>query len=396
MITVPEAIALIHQHSAHPLESRKVKVENAIGNVLAEDLIAPISLPTFRQSAMDGYAVCMHDAAVYSVIGEMKAGDSQSFELNKGEAVRIFTGGAVPASAHAVVMQEKVTTTKEGIHLEISPQHGMNIREVGEQISAGSVPLHKGHIVTPATLGLLKSLGIEEVAVNRNPKVQIIVTGNELVAVGTPLANGKIYESNGAVLSAALQQKGIIPSAISRVEDTLEATEEAISKAMDDWDLVLISGGISVGDYDFVGRALENLGVEQVFYKVLQKPGKPIFFGKKNNTYVFALPGNPGSTLSCFYVYVNLLIDRITGREHPGLIKTLLPIREPLQNKGDRALFLKANITTNSVEVLDHQNSSMMISFSKANALVYIPAEKDVVEKNELVETLILPHGGSN
>lgn len=396
MITVDEALNRIAQHSAKSLDQQEVKVENALGRALATEIVAPISLPSFRQSAMDGYALCIHNSLVYKVIGEVKAGDALTFELHPGEAVRIFTGGSVPASADTVIMQEKTSEKNKQLLLEEMPSMGANIREIGTQIKKGSIPLPKGHWITPATLGLLKSLGIEKVWVHQNPKVSIVVTGNELLPAGAELSEGKIYESNGSVLQAVLKQKGIETTSIASAEDTLEATENALSKAMEHSDLVLISGGISVGDYDFVGTALNNLGVQQIFYKVLQKPGKPFFFGIKNNTYVFALPGNPGSTLSCYYVYVNTLIDRISGRSQPGLLRIFLPLTETLENKGNRALFLKANVTQREVEILDYQNSSMMISFATANALVYVPSEKNMVEKGELVETLILPHGRSN
>ena len=172
----------------------------------------------------------------------------------------------------------------------------------------------------------------------------------------------------------------------------MDTTVNAIDQAIKESNIVLVSGGISVGDYDFVGKAMEKLCVDQVFYKVRQRPGKPLFFGKKKETYLFALPGNPASTLSCFYVYVVPLIKKLQGDDGKGLSRFQLPITHRFSTKEPRALFLKAFIEKQRVTILDYQNSSMLISFAKSNALVYIPETKKEYLENELVETLILPN----
>ena len=341
---------------------------------------------------MDGYALCLSDSNQYQVIGEIKAGDSPTHTLKPGKCVRIFTGAAVPEMANAVVMQEKVSIKKDYIQINETPPLNHNIREIGSQIKAGDISLEAGQILNPAGLGFIQSLGIEKLNVYSSLKVSVIVTGNELILAGQKLEEGKIYESNSLLLQAALKHFEIKNITIIKVEDRLDTTVNAIDQAIKESNIVLVSGGISVGDYDFVGKAMEKLCVDQLFYKVRQRPGKPLFFGKKKETYLFALPGNPASTLSCFYVYVVPLIKKLQGDDGKGLSRFQLPITHRFSTKEPRALFLKAFIEKQRVTILDYQNSSMLISFAKSNALVYIPETKKEYLENELVETLILPN----
>jgi molybdopterin molybdotransferase len=393
MISVEEASYLIDQNSFPNQEIETLSVSSSLGRVLAKSLKAPLSLPNFRQSAMDGYALSLHKDLSYAVVGEVQAGDRSNLELKPGECVRIFTGAAVPDSADTVVIQEKVKRIESGIWLDSLPKVGQNIRAIGSQVKAGSQCLDKGQLLNPAGLGFIQSLGIESVEVFKKPKVSIIITGNELTPPGSPLKPGKIYESNSILLKSALQQKGITPEMITQTKDSLEDTLAAIEQAEQKSDVVLISGGISVGDYDFVGKALENKNVKTIFYKVKQRPGKPLFFGQKDTTFFFALPGNPASTLSCFYVYVIPLLDRLMGLETTGLNRIKLPIAHSYRSDEPRALFLKAWIQNEKVSILDSQNSSMLISFAKANALVYIPEEGVNLKALDLVEILLLPNG---
>ena len=224
------------------------------------------------------------------------------------------------------------------------------------------------------------------------PKVTLVLTGNELISSHEKLTRGKIYESNSILLEAALHQQGIETQRIYFTEDTLKGTIDVLKKAFLSSDVVLVSGGISVGDYDFVKQALESLKVEEVFYKVRQRPGKPLFFGKKENRFVFALPGNPASTLSCFYVYVLPLLARLRGSQSQGLIRVSMPLTHDFHSKEPRALFLKAHVENKTVTVLDGQHSSMLVSFARANALVYIPENGVSLKKGASVEVLLLPN----
>ncbi|MBC7557444.1 MAG: molybdopterin molybdotransferase MoeA [Chryseobacterium sp.] len=393
MISVEKALELIKKY-AEILENPEFStVANSLNRILAEDIYAPFSLPPFRQSIMDGYALRKGKTLIYKIVGEIKTGDSCTFTLEPGEAIRVFTGAQVPETADMVVMQENVKITNEGIQLAEKPKDGINIRNIGDQIEKGNISLIKGETLNPSAIGILQSFGMSQVQVFRKPKITVISTGNELVEIGKSLEKGQIYESNSLVLKSVLKQKGIKIESIKKVQDSLKETEIAIEQALENSDIVLISGGISVGDYDFVGAALHNLGVKEIFYKVLQKPGKPIFFGKKDNKYVFALPGNPASTLTCLYVYVFSLIDLIMGKNEVGLTKIQFPLSENLENLSGRALFLKAKLQGNEVQVLNQQNSSILISFARADALVYIPSDCKEVKKGELVTTILLPFG---
>ena len=394
MITVEKALLEIKKHSnlRHKLV-KSLSLNEALGAVLAETIKAPISIPSFRQSAMDGYAIHCHDKKTYKVVSEIKAGDPFEFELNPGEALRIFTGAGVPDSANAIVIQELVDRDHETITTQEAPTIGQNIRKTGEQIKKEDIVFENGTQLNPAALGILQSLGFTEVKILLPPKVAVIITGNELEKTGKPLQIGKIYESNSIVLKTVLQQMGIIIDIVEQVEDDLTATQNAIEKALNQSHLVLISGGISVGDFDFVGQALEQIGVERLFYKVKQKPGKPLFFGKHKQALLFALPGNPASTLNCFYVFVYPLLQALMGRSFSGLLRIKYPLADDFENTTDRALFLKAKIQNDVVTPLTGQASSMIKAFAMANALVYIPLSKKKFKKGEKVETLILPHG---
>lgn len=389
--SVGNALKLIEELPQILDEPQSMFVDKALNQVLAEDIMASIPLPPFRQSIMDGYALCIHNSFNYKIIGEIKTGDGSRLTLKEGEAVRIFTGAQVPETANAVVMQEHVVKDGNIIKLKEPPKLEQHIRNVGEQIEQGSISLLKGEVLNPSAIGILKSFGLETVKVSRRPQLAVITTGDELILGGQPLQPGQIYESNGQVIVSALLQKGIEVTQTYKVKDSLEDTQLVIQSALERSDIVLISGGISVGDYDFVSTALTNLKVEEVFYKVLQKPGKPLYFGKKNHTYIFALPGNPASTLTCLYVYVFTLIDRILGKRNAGLKRLQFPISEDLKNPFGRALFLKATMEGSEVTVLNQQNSAMILSFARADALVYIPADCKAVKKGEWVTTILLP-----
>lgn len=348
-------------------------------------------MPPFRQSAMDGYAVNMHNSGEYKIIDEVKAGDAHQPTLQPGETVRIFTGAPVPDTANAIIIQEHVSVDEQVLTANKPITLNANIRPLGEQTKKGDIALQKGTKLTPAGIGFLTSLGITEVTVNKPLSIALVVTGNELATAGEPLEYGQIYESNAIMLASALNNLGYMNVEITNVEDDYLSTYNVLKEAISNNDMVLVSGGISVGDYDFVGKALLEIGVEQLFYKVKQKPGKPLFFGKKDNTFVFALPGNPASALSCFYVYVNMALQRLSGNENFESLRTTAKSLSNFIKKGDRAQFLKAIYNNDKVEILEGQNSSMIHTFALANALVYVPENLHKITVNDTVEVLLLP-----
>lgn len=392
MLSVEEALDLVLENSFPLLGTEILSINKCLNRNLANAIEAPINLPRFRESSMDGFALCLHNSNLYSIVDEVKAGDSKNPILNPGECVRIFTGAVVPDAAEAVIMQENTIRNNNKLTIQVTVKEGQNIRSVGSQVKKGTFPLEKGQVLQASGLSFLQSLGISQVKVVRSPKAAIILTGNELISSGESLTRGKVYESNSILLKSALMQQGIEPELISSTEDNLEATINILKKAFLTADIIIVSGGISVGDYDFVKQALEDLDVKEIFYKVRQKPGKPLFFGKKEQSFIFALPGNPASTLTTFYVYVLPLLCRLKGSQSTGLIRLQIPIAHDFDSKEPRALFLKATIRNHNVSILDRQQSSTLVSFAKANALVYIQEKGICLKKGDLVETLILPN----
>jgi len=394
MINVAEAKSLVAQNCT-PLHGITIPLTEGLGCILKEDVLSPINMPPFNQSAMDGYAIgpfrdgTSHDN--FKLVGEVKAGDTNIVSLKTGEAVRIFTGGMVPINTMAVIMQENTSTQEGEVLIEQEIKVDSNIRPEGEQIKLGEVALSKNTRLTPAGIGFLAGLGISEVSVFQQPKVGILITGSELVEPGNKLAPGQIFESNSVTLVAALNESGYKHVKILKIEDDFDKTKDAIQSLADEVDLVMISGGISVGDYDFVGEALDNIGVNSIFYKIKQKPGKPLYFGQSKNCSFFALPGNPAAALSCFYQYVLPAIRIMSGFEVPFLHHRMIPLVSRYKKKGNRAQFLKAKVTNYSVEILDGQSSAMLHSFAHANAQVFIPEEVNEVIPGELVEVHFLP-----
>ena len=368
----------------------EVSLLEARNHMLAETVFSPINMPSFRQATMDGFAVSLHDSLHYKIVGEVKAGDFYTDELKPGQAVKIFTGAAVPNSAQAVIQIEKGSVTNSELLLEENIKPEANIRQLGAQIKKDEVALEKGAFLNPAAIGYLAGLGFAKVKVWQKPRVGIVVTGNELVSTGEYLPHGKVYESNAIMLQTALFDANFDKVSHYKVNDDFQNTKNILEKAINENDVVLVSGGISVGDYDFVGKALESLNVETLFYKVNQKPGKPLFAGRLKDKIIFALPGNPAASLTCFYVYVLPTLQQFSGntRFYGSQLKKNLAHDFTVDNA--RCQFLKASIIADEVTILSHQDSGMLNSFALANALVYLPNGNYQVLKGEKVVVYIL------
>ena len=387
MIQVEEALSIIAENST-TMPIQKIQVSKSLGYILAETVHSPIAMPPFRQSAMDGYAFIHSEKHQYDIVGIVQAGDHSKIKLKENEAVRIFTGAHVPDTADTVIMQEHVMATENSILITRMPEQYANVRHKGEQIGEEEVVFKANTLITPAAIGFLACLGITEVEVYKKPKVAILVTGNELVKPGEKLSKGKIYESNSVMLQAALQTIGVKKTKVYKVKDNLKATKKALKEILKKHDIVLISGGISVGDYDFVKEALLENGVKELFYKINQKPGKPMFFGSKNDTLVFALPGNPASSLTNFYIYVYPAIKNRMGFKDIHLKKMLRKLNDNITNTTGKTLFLKALYDETHVTVLDGQSSAMLNTFAIANSLLVVPNEVESLEKGQLVTLL--------
>lgn len=397
MISVQEAKSLI-QSTVPVLHPEQRNIYEAVGQVLAEEVVSPFTLPPFRQSSMDGYALHHADitqlGTTLPVVAESRAGNATLQTLKRGTATHILTGAPVPDGATAVVMKEKVTRTgSEAVIQQFPLSEGQNVRSIGQQIQQGEVAMPKDTYLTPGSVGFLLGMNIHSVKVYRRPSVGILVTGDELVKPGCEvfLDFGQIYESNSAMLAAVLRAEGITEIDIRYVADDEAATVAALRELTEQNDMVLSTGGISVGDYDFVGTALQEIGVETVFYKIRQRPGKPLFFGRNDDTIIFALPGNPASTLVCCYEYVLPALRLMSGRTDCFLPKIKLPIAHAYSFQGERDEFLKATATPESVTPLDGQESFILRSFAIANALIYLPSSQHSVQPGELVEVHLLP-----
>jgi molybdopterin molybdotransferase len=393
MILVEEAKELLFGRieKSQPIE---LSLKEAFGFVLSEEILSPIDLPLFDSSSMDGYAVARNGSSeqkVFEVIGEIKAGDGSTYYLKPGQAIQIFTGALVPSSADGIVIQEKVELKNGSIYLSEEFRNGAFIRKKGSQIKQGELVLLKGTFLNPACIGLLASLGIETATVYTKPKVSLIVSGDEIVSQGNDLKAGEIYESNSFTLQTALQQMRINLSSINNVRDDKNELKNKIVESLHGSEMVLITGGISVGKYDFVLEVLNELNVQTLFYKVSQKPGKPFFVGTINNKWIFAMPGNPASALVCFYEYVYPAIRIMYGIENAALPTMKVKLLKDISKNEGRALFIRAKKTDDGVLPLDGQDSAMLRSFAEANVLIYIPKDCKDIKQDELVEVHVLP-----
>lgn len=389
MISVQDAFSIL-QNNLPALQQVDYSLIQARKHILSSDILSPINMPPFRQSAMDGYALCLFEGLEYEIIGEIKAGDSDLVELSPGQALKIFTGAAVPDSAQAVIQIEKVSEKDGRLYLHEPVKSETNVRPVGEQICVGELALEKGVLLNAAAIGFLAGLGFTSATVFKKPNVGIVITGNELVKPGEPLEYGKVYESNGIMLESALKEAYFETVTLYEVNDDFENTKNKLAVALSANDVVLVSGGISVGDYDFVARALKELQVETLFYKVNQKPGKPLFAGKLNNKIIFALPGNPAAALTCFYVYVLPTLSILMGKSPNYYQSKKISIGHDYSVRNTRCQFLKANIVGDEANVLSHQASSMLNSFAVSNGLVLVPDGTYELKKGDKVEVYLL------
>ena len=393
MISVTEAKEIIN-NNVTTLAPVKSVLSEADGKVLAEDVYAAIDIPAFPQSSMDGYAFLFEAWKQHKkikIVGEVVAGSNENITLEPGNAVRIFTGAAVPTGADTVIMQEKTKTHNEELIIEDeSLLPGTSVRPRGSEIKAGALALEKGRILSPAAIGFLAGIGIAEVKVYPNPSISIIITGNELQLPGGQLEHGQVYESNSFALKAVLKQLRIENVQISFAIDKPEIVTSSLQKALQQSDVVLLTGGISVGDYDFVLQAATECGVEKLFHKVKQRPGKPLYFGKKNDKLVFGLPGNPSSVLTCFYQYVITALEKLSNKK-PVLKIIRAPLSKTFQKTALLTHFLKGIYDGKTVTPLDAQESYRLSSFATANCLIQVDEEITACNEGEFVTVYLLP-----
>ncbi|TFV94181.1 molybdopterin molybdotransferase MoeA [Algoriphagus kandeliae] len=394
MISVSEAKAILQKQQIHR-QVITIPISESCGYFLAEAVNSRLDVPSFDNSAMDGYAFCWNDEFLNNqkdtislqIVGEVAAGSFREQVLEKGQAVRIFTGAPIPPGADTVIMQEKVE--RQGDQIVIHKDYlvkGSHVRYRGSQCKEGSIVAKKGGKITPGTVSLLASVGIKEVSVWGLPTVSILLTGNEIKNVGEALEAGQIYNANGPALEAWLSSLGIGKITTRKVSDDKEKVIESIAQALEESDVVLVTGGISVGEYDFVQEAMQENGVETLFYKIKQRPGKPLFVGRKGDKMVFALPGNPASVLSCFMQYVKPFLLSLKGDSSAWEQFEWLPLMEGFEKKIPLTQFLKAEKLGSQIRVLQGQESFNLISFGTASGFVEIPEDVEKLDAGSLVK----------
>lgn len=390
MINVKEAKQLIDENCC-VLKVNNLTLLEANGSILAEPIYAIMDTPPFHQSAMDGYAFSYENwdkKSNLTVIGEIQTGNYSAEEVLANQAVRIFTGAPIPPGTDTVVMQEKISRDGNTIEvLDIFLVKGANVRPQGSQTKKGELALQERQLLSPVAISFLAGIGINKVNVFSKPTVSIIVTGKELAKADDTITEGKIFESNSIGLIAALQQIGINPVSVEVVDDVEAEIEQAISNQLTS-DILILTGGVSVGDYDLVPASLEKCGVQKIFHKIKQKPGKPFYFGRYNQTLVFALPGNPAAVMSCFYEYVAQAISHFTQKKY---FKTmLLPLAEDFNKKAGLTFFLKGKIGERDVTVLNDQESYKLNSFAVADCLIAFDEDKEIFQKGDLVNVRMI------
>jgi molybdopterin molybdotransferase len=352
-----------------PLESEEVPVGEAAGRVLAAPAAAVTDLPPFDSSAMDGYAVRAADTpGRLTVVGHSAAGRPEARALGVGEAIVISTGAVVPADADAVVPVER---TRGEVEVEaVVP--GDNIRPRGGDVRAGEVVAAAGTRLGPPQLGALAAAGIARVRVARRPRVAVLATGSELRAPGEPLGPGEIYESNSVLLSAQIASEGADVTVLPRVADDEAATTEALVRGLEH-DVLVTSGGVSVGPHDLVRGALAELGVEEVFWRVAARPGKPVAFGVHGRTLVFGLPGNPVSSLVGFELFVRPALRALQGAADPRPAYLPGVLAAPRRRNAHRDDLVRARRDGDRLVPVTGQESHMIVRSSGADALVLVP-----------------------
>ncbi len=392
LISVEQAIEKILSQAVPVEETEIVDILDALNRVLAEDLHSTIDVPGYDNSAMDGYAVrsedCQAAANELPVSQRIPAGQVGA-PLEPGTAARIFTGAPVPEGADAVVMQERCQQDGDMVVINTVVKAGSNVRRAGEDIKNGSVVLQAGKRLRAQELGLLASVGLAEFKVKRKLKVAIFFTGDEIIAPGQPLAAGQIYNSNRYTLRGLLQTAGCEIIDLGIVPDTLEATVDVLKQAAESADLVITSGGVSVGEEDYVRIALEQLG-ELSMWRIAMKPGKPVAFGKVDDTPFMGLPGNPVSVFVTFLLFARGLILKMQGAEN-GLAKRVSVIADFDWPKIKRQEYLRVRLLQKDGQVVaqtyPHQGSGVLSSASWADGLVEVAIDTEI-KKGDTVNYL--------
>lgn len=382
------------------LASERIELDHALGRVLARDVTAPFDLPPFANSAMDGYALRgdelpAHGERRFRVAGSVLAGAAAAPRFGAGECVRITTGAPLPADADTVVIKENVAVDGDSIVIRGGEKAGANVRPAGEDYRRGDVALHAGDMLTPARLGVLASCGFTHADVARRPRVALFVTGDELLPPEQPLGFGQIHDSNRYSLGGLLRSLGIEPVCAAHLRDDPATLRAALRDAGERCDVIVSSGGVSAGEADFMPALVAELGKVH-FWKVRMKPGMPVLCGEIGNALVFALPGNPVSTIATFLAFVQPALLALQGAARAGTRRWKARLAAPLAKKHDRLEFLRARVEWRDdgalwATPLRKQGSGMLRGVAEADALIVIAETAHELAAGTVVEVLPLP-----
>lgn len=385
-------------------KTETITINQAANRVLAEDIFSSINVPSFDNSAMDGYAISLQDFSENQplvVIGKSFAGNPFSGKIAQGECVRIMTGAKIPENCNAVVMQEDATLNADGtVQFAKTPKIGANIRRIGEDVAQGSLVLAKGNLLNVATLPLLASLGIAEVKVFHKVKVAVLSTGDELVSVGEKLGEGQIYDTNRFTVRLMLEKLGCEILDFGTLPDNPETFEKTFIEAQSRADILITSGGVSVGEADFTKDVLEKLG-KISFWKIAMKPGKPFAFGKLENAWFFGLPGNPVSALVTFYQLVQPALLKLSGYDNEKIANfspkltayAAVPMKKAVGRQDfQRGFFYADENGQLAVKTIGTQGSHIFSAFNESNCFIVLEQERGNIEVGEKV--VIQPFNG--
>jgi len=400
MITVDEALERILSH-IEPLGFEKVSLLETLGRVIAEDVYASRDIPPLDNSAMDGYAVRSEDVEKalqdhpvrLEVIEDLPAGFVSRKTIGKGQAIRIMTGAPIPRGGDVVVPVENTRKENGAVSILEALPLGENIRRAGEDVKKGERVISRGDLIRPSEVGMLASVGRASVFVYQRPSVAILCTGDELADVDEELGEGKIISSNSYTLAAQVKDCGAIPIQLGIAKDRKEEIKGKLLQGLRA-DVLITSAGVSVGDYDFVKDALADLRMEMVFWKVAMQPGRPLAFGTIQGKPVFGLPGNPVSSMVSFEQFVRPSLLKMMG--HCQIFRPVVEaaLREDIRKKPGRRHFMRAYLFFEngqySVSLTGDQSSGILKSMVKANALMVIPEDREIVKAGEKVKVQVL------
>jgi molybdopterin molybdotransferase len=405
MLTADNALKVILD-SVFPLKDiDTIELKNSLGRTLAQDVKTDSDLPSFNNSAMDGYAIISEDTknatinnpVILKIVDEIPAGHCSQKILNHTEAMRIMTGAPVPKGADSVVKVEETKSRSENgdefVEISRSIGIGENIREQGEDVKKGDLIISKGKLIRPAEIAMLASLGINKIEVMKKPNIAILATGNELVDINDNVAPGQVRNSNSIMLSAYIGSNGGMPLDLGFVKDNPSELKKKFKQGLEN-DMLLITGGVSVGKYDLVKDILKEIGAEIKFWKVAIRPGKPVVFAVFDSRPIFGLPGNPVSSMVCFEQFVRPAVWKLCGRKNTTQPTVQAIIDDDITKKKGLTYFIRVKVTvrngTYHAKVTGPQGSGILSSMVKANGLAVIPEEIDRVKKGDGVHVKLL------